>query len=159
MTQHKVIEMQRRKYTPKANRDIRELDLSRFQNKLHEEYPDNGWDGDKFHIAVSEYKRFLELKILYPMTRLSPTRLMDEIWHSHILDTRQYHADCIRIFGKYLHHSPRFSYAKSQGPSMAKVNLISLYNKVYKSSPKGDGVSGCYDICQQGDGACADDCE
>lgn len=33
---------------------------------------------------------------------------VDEIWHHHILDTRQYFRDCLQIFGYYFHHYPYF---------------------------------------------------
>jgi len=33
---------------------------------------------------------------------------VDEIWHHHILDTRQYVKDCDCIFGYYFHHYPYF---------------------------------------------------
>ena len=35
-----------------------------------------------------------------------PSKLVDLVWHLHILDTKAYFADCKEIFGKYIHHSP-----------------------------------------------------
>ena len=37
---------------------------------------------------------------------LVPNHLMDSFWHAHILDTRNYEADCKLVFGEYLHHYP-----------------------------------------------------
>lgn len=39
---------------------------------------------------------------------------VDEIWHHHILATRQYMKDCLGIFGYYFHHYPCFG-TRSQG--------------------------------------------
>lgn len=58
--------------------------------------------------AEEEYRKFLTLKRLYPELEFVPSKLVDEFWHSHILDTRSYHADCERVFGHYLHHYPYF---------------------------------------------------
>ncbi|EEY91321.1 hypothetical protein Q8G42_00855 [Acinetobacter lwoffii] len=58
--------------------------------------------------AEQEYKRFLALKYFYPKETLVPNKLVDEFWHAHILDTRNYHMDCLKIFGAYLHHYPYF---------------------------------------------------
>ncbi len=52
-----------------------------------------------------EYRRFLTLILLYgqvPMT--SP--LVDEVWHTHILFTREYAEFSQSIFGFFLHHQP-----------------------------------------------------
>ena len=83
--------------------EIEKLCFVKYQEKMQQDNPLDDWNSDKFQVAVSEYKRFLTLKKLYYGLSLSPTKLMDAIWHSHILDTKQYHLDCGRIFGKYLH--------------------------------------------------------
>ena len=59
-------------------------------------------------IAEREYKRFLTISLLYPDVGLSPTLLMDIMWHAHILDTVNYMTDCKSLFGKYMHHNPNF---------------------------------------------------
>src|ERR1700721_1103138 len=53
-----------------------------------------------------EYRRFLTLRKRYPGVRLVPSRLIDRVWHYHILDTSKYTRDTKRIFGEYLHHDP-----------------------------------------------------
>ena len=37
-----------------------------------------------------------------------PCKLVDELWHAHILDTRAYRDDCYRIFGFFYDHYPYF---------------------------------------------------
>jgi hypothetical protein len=36
-----------------------------------------------------------------------PLRILDEMWHTFVLFTREYHAYCQRVFGRYIHHTPR----------------------------------------------------
>ena len=35
--------------------------------------------------AEMDYRRFLHLHILYPGMELVPTKMIDEVWHQHIL--------------------------------------------------------------------------
>ena len=65
--------------------------------------------------AIEEYKRFLILKIENPDVRMSPTKPMDEVWHFHILDTKKYAADCDRMFGAFLNHTPGYGPHDSPG--------------------------------------------
>lgn len=74
-----------------------DLDFSTVRVRLQEEY---GWCED-FSLAVErEYRLFL----VDPSQR--PTKLVDTFWHMHILDTIRYTADCIALYGEYLHHIP-----------------------------------------------------
>jgi hypothetical protein len=51
-------------------------------------------------------------RVLGKITRkdpfLPPSLEIDFIWHAHILDTKKYSEDSVRIFGHYLHHDPYF---------------------------------------------------
>lgn len=37
---------------------------------------------------------------------LMTSKVVDELWHEFVLDTRSYHDFCNKTFGKYLHHAP-----------------------------------------------------
>ena len=65
-----------------------------------------GWSDTKADQAIVEYKRFLGLKSKNRAARIVPTKLVDQVWHQHILDTRKYELDCRMIFGGTLHHNP-----------------------------------------------------
>lgn len=68
------------------------------------------WSKSKAENAVQDYKKFLFIKKKYSdqFPKIPPSAEVDEIWHHHILDTRQYHKDCQAIFGEFLHHDPYF---------------------------------------------------
>jgi len=66
--------------------------------------------------AVREYQRFMELKVVLEDIegkRLSPSPIIDEIWHMHLLNTQEYQADVKALFlalhkytgQMFLHHS------------------------------------------------------
>jgi hypothetical protein len=67
-------------------------------------------------VSVGEelYRVFLFLKKIYPNAPVRPHPAADIFWHEHILQTKKYHADCKKIFGKYLHHRAETSETSSQ---------------------------------------------
>ena len=66
------------------------------------------WTLEAVKQAESLYRHFLVLHALYPNEDLVPTKQIDEFWHQHILDTRNYAQDCEFLFGRFLHHDPYF---------------------------------------------------
>lgn len=91
---------------------IDEMDFSLVKLKLtaHDPLLCRKWSALEFELGFQYYKNFLFLNkkylSLYPV--LPPSLEVDEIWHHHILDTRQYYKDCFAIFGRYFHHYPYF---------------------------------------------------
>ena len=55
---------------------------------------------------VALYRCFLKLCVLYPGTAIVPTRQLDHVWHTHMLDTAKYRSDCDRMFGRFMDHFP-----------------------------------------------------
>lgn len=68
------------------------------------------WSKVEVEVGIQYYKNFLFLnkKYIEGYPVLPPSLETDEIWHHHILDTRQYVRDCNHIFGYYFHHYPYF---------------------------------------------------
>ncbi len=56
--------------------------------------------------AVTLYRGFLKLCVLYPDVSLVPTRQLDHVWHTHLLDNAKYRADCFWVFGRFVDHFP-----------------------------------------------------
>jgi hypothetical protein len=87
---------------------VASLDFSKLKWKMTRASGESIMSAAEAEFAEEEYRKFLTLKRLYPELEFVPSKLVDEFWHSHILDTRSYHADCERVFGHYLHHYPYF---------------------------------------------------
>lgn len=68
------------------------------------------WTMLEAEIAIQYYKNFLFLNKKYAgeFPVLPPLLEVDEVWHHHIMDTRQYEKDCESIFGYFFHHYPYF---------------------------------------------------
>ena len=43
-----------------------------------------------------------------------PSRVVDDLWHEFILDTREYQRFCDKAFGKYFHHVPAGAMGKNK---------------------------------------------
>lgn len=85
---------------------IARIDLELVKAKLQDIDDGPGWTADQCDEAEVMYKRFLHLNKRVPNFVLVPTRMIDHVWHQHILDTRAYHRDSEKIFGGYFHHNP-----------------------------------------------------
>ena len=87
---------------------IQNLDLARIIWKMGDPEEGKGFTPQRLAQAEMDYRRFLHLHLLYPGLEIVPTKLIDEVWHQHILDTRAYAKDCQELFGEFLHHYPYF---------------------------------------------------
>lgn len=81
------------------------FDLGYIVEQLMDKPAFKNWTPERFGKAVSEYRSLLYMCKLGQ--KAIPTQDADEIWHRHILNTRQYMADCKTYLGHYLHHQPR----------------------------------------------------
>jgi hypothetical protein len=88
--------------------DIAATDLEMVKLKL--QHPDEGmgWTKEQCELGELAYKRFLHLNRVAGRRSIVPTKEIDIFWHFHILDTRRYHQDSERLFGRYFHHFPYF---------------------------------------------------
>jgi len=56
---------------------------------------------------VQVYLLFMTLRRdTHPRFILQPPPIIDEAWHAHILNTRNYKEFCMREFGYFVHHTP-----------------------------------------------------
>lgn len=90
-----------------AREYIEQLDLDYIIDAMcSPNYPLPRWTEDDARKCCRLYKDFLILKKIHRHQALVPTREIDEFWHNHILYTKEYVTDCMKIFGHYLHHQP-----------------------------------------------------
>jgi len=87
---------------------LSELDLGYLKKYMSsEQYTLPRWQDSDADTAILLYKRYLALLVKHGLEcELVPTKEIDEVWHNHILHTKQYHQDCNALFGRYLHHIP-----------------------------------------------------
>ena len=79
--------------------------------------------------SVVEYKKFLHLKFLMKDTScpaiLSPSGLIDKVWHTHLLMPNNYAKFCQSVFGQSIDHDLAGSKSPENEKSKRWVSLIS----------------------------------
>jgi hypothetical protein len=85
---------------------IYSIDFTKIIDKMVKHH---GWRHQDALKASEQYRNFLFLNKKYADgNSLPPSEDIDEFWHNHILDTKQYRKDCEDIFGRYYDHYPYF---------------------------------------------------
>src|SRR6266702_5226608 len=88
-------------------RRVAALDLEPIVYKLmHPEPGETGLTLASADQDVSLYRCFLKLSVLHPDATIVPTRQLDHVWHTHMLDTAKYRADCDHVYGRFMDHFP-----------------------------------------------------
>lgn len=84
------------------------LDLDPIKVKLMDAEEGEGWTREQADASATAYKQYLFIGAKYGKNAIVPTKLVDKVWHYHILDTSKYAEDCQEIFGQFVHHFPYF---------------------------------------------------
>ena len=128
------------------------LDLSSIRMKLADPEEGRGFSERQLDLREAEYCNFLALHMAFPDAEIVPCKIVDEIWHQHILDTHAYHHDCATIFGEYLHHFPYFGMrgeADAQALHDAYAETIALYREAFGEPPKDTWISADAASCKR----------
>src|SRR5262245_4644050 len=82
---------------------------------------EQGWSPERTQAAIDEYKRFIYLTCI-AASPLTPSEVVDQVWHFHLLYTRSYWTDlCEGVLGRPLHHEP------SKGGGAPAYHFLDLY--------------------------------
>jgi hypothetical protein len=85
---------------------------------------------------IEGYRQYLFLYHLYPDRILVPSKEIDQVWHTHILDTAKYREDCDLLFGRFIDHWPYFGLADEADRAaleQAFVETQALYDHHFKT--------------------------
>lgn len=104
--------------------------LRNVKNRMKKDNP--SLDEDYLLALEIEYKRYISLLIYYPNSRRPISAAVDEMWHTHLLFTKDYNRFSEAVIGKFIHHCP--SEGREQVENMKPrymVNTIAEYESVY----------------------------
>ena len=89
--------------------------------------------------ATEEYKKFLHLKMVMEDTDvpafLSPSTLVDQVWHVHMMRPSIYHNFCQSMFGKMVDHDMAGSKSSDEEKSKRRRRTITVYKMVFNEEP------------------------
>jgi hypothetical protein len=88
---------------------VEALDLEPIKLRVMDAERGEGWTSERAESVERAYRTYLAMLVKHPeaMESLVVSRDVDEFWHTHILHTMKYTADCQSVFGTYLHHNPQ----------------------------------------------------
>lgn len=89
------------------------------------------WDRATTIKVMEEYRKFLYLSAINES--VVPSEMVDEVWHEHILFTKDYFERWPKILGKTLHHNPAVKGEKNTYNKDYTTTLTS-YKKEFGSS-------------------------
>lgn len=134
----------------KILKEVATIDLEMVKMKLQEKEEGLGWTSEQCESAEVEYKRYLHLCKVYGKG-IVPNKIMDYMWHFHILDTRAYHRDCDSLFGGYMHHYPYFGMRGSDDAKDLEDSFYKssdLYKKEFGEEIAREEHAKCWHDCQ-----------
>lgn len=76
---------------------------------------EQGWTMEFTARVLEEYRRFLSLAAT-ASTPMTPSVIVDEAWHVHLLYSRSYWTMCDEVFGRPLHHDPTRAAGRGSSP-------------------------------------------
>jgi hypothetical protein len=120
------------------------LDLSNVRSKLADPEEGKGFSQQRLDLMEAEYRKFLAMHLAHPDAEVVPCKLVDEIWHQHILDTAAYRADCEALFGEFLDHFPYFGMRGEDDAAALAVTYrktLDLYEHDFGVPPEGTWIS------------------
>ncbi|KAJ3148514.1 hypothetical protein HDU86_007444 [Geranomyces michiganensis] len=86
---------------------------------------------------VTEYLKFLYIKYHcndWNANIFSPSQIIDEVWHLHILDTRNYHKDIVALCGHSVEHNPEGPYDAEQ-QEVRYAATVAVYHGLFGCVP------------------------
>jgi hypothetical protein len=96
----------------------------------------HNWGTTVSENRVSEYLKYLEL-VNQGSNRMQlvPSKLIDTVWHEHMLHTRLYEFHCMNWFGKVVDHNPASDLASAVEYSIAYNYTLHRYKEVFGTAP------------------------
>ena len=103
---------------------VQSWDLSKIMQFVKLEYPEIS--AQMWQEAEEEYRNFVYLCLITRKQLSIPNKVMDYIWHSHILHTHDYLAFCDAVNnGSYFHHQPELYNEESFEDALVKSQQVS----------------------------------
>jgi hypothetical protein len=128
------------------------LDLTNVRMKLTDRDDGPGLSPACLNLLETEYRRFLALHLAHPSAEIVPCKIVDDIWHQHILDTAAYRADCDLIFGRFLDHFPYFGMRGEQDAIALQsgyADTLERYRAAFGEPPDGTWISADAASCKR----------
>ena len=105
---------------------------TKLQRKLH-------WSSRFALRAIDEYRKFLYLGVVADFG-VTPSKVIDQVWHEHLLFTRAYDEFCREVLGRPFEHFPELVSTGEQTSTFASQYqaTLNLYEEEFDVTPPPD---------------------
>ena len=112
---------------------IQALDLESVKLRLMDPELGEGWTREYADSIEAAYKTYLTMLAKYQNDAedIMLAKDVDEFWHTHILQTMKYTADCEKVFGTYLHHNPHVG-PRTEADMQKRADLADKTRRLYE---------------------------
>lgn len=95
-----------------------------------------GWNRRFALLAIREYKKFVYLGLV-SRTSVTPPKIIDQVWHEHLLFTRGYRHFCQEVLRRDFDHNPELLPTKRQSEVYAAQYeaTLALYQHEFNETP------------------------
>lgn len=106
--------------------------INNYVDYTTEVWDQHGYD-NKYHKHMKvlklliEYHKWLQIVAKYDAHHVSPSPVIDKVWHAHIIDTHDYKRVCQIINGNLIHHYPQNSYKSQQDEQLVRYHSTLKY--------------------------------
>jgi uncharacterized protein involved in tolerance to divalent cations len=84
----------------------------------------------------TELKKYLALCAAHPGKHYGMTPVIDDLWHTFLVFTREYARFCKQVAGRFLHHAPTKDEEKRDGSAVQNyLMLLEDYTEVFGDPP------------------------
>lgn len=119
-----------REQQQKAREQIMEYPLPHVLYRLQK---DERVPSDKIDLAIEEWKKFMVTALYADSSVGMISPIIDEVWHAHILFTKEYADFCDLCFGTFVGHAPNWPGASSSDQGGA--TFINTYKNLFGELP------------------------
>ncbi|NUB13038.1 glycine-rich domain-containing protein-like [Azospirillum brasilense] len=105
---------------------------------LVEDLARGGMPKDEATVAVERYRSFLVAVAAYPTETLVPSKLVDKVWHAHMLRPRVYFEDCMVALGQIVDHTPGVYGTSAYEAAYAMTRKLVSYGHTMPVDPYAD---------------------
>jgi hypothetical protein len=107
------------------------------------------WSDGYARDILAEYRKFMALIVLNPDKAYGMVEAVDEVWHQHLLDTRDYMTMCDAIVGGMIHHE-QAPVGRGPSPEMAKIREETLHDLAerFRSPVNPVWYKGCHSLAK-----------
>ena len=105
--------------------------ISNLEPLLQRVMKENLWSKEYTLRVIEEYKKFI---FLATQENVAPSFPIDQVWHAHILFSKDYEKMC-NLIGKYIHHQPTEKKSINGKTKDEYLETKKTYNKFFGEPP------------------------